>query len=279
MSVFIVAEAGSCHGGSPLHALRLVEVAKEAGADCVKFQFYSSPERLAERRRMGADAVETYRRYQLPAAWLPTLADYAQRQGLEFMCTAFLPEDIAVVAPFVSRFKVASLECQDAAFIERHLEYGKPVIVSTGCTDQAALGRLHAQRAAAPAGQISLLHCIAAYPAPPEDLNLAVIAQEHLDGFSDHSRHVFTGAFAVMAGGGRTRILEVHFRLPENGTEPGNPDFPHSLDPWQLGEYVRFARHAETALGDGVKRPMPSELPLLGHVVGGSLEPMTSSNP
>ena len=261
--IFLVAEAGSSHDGSPLLALRLIEVAKGAGADAVKFQFYSDPERLVARRRLGEEALAIYRRYQLPAAWLPTLADYARRQGLEFMCSAFLPEDIPVVAPFVDRFKVASLESQDMGFIEAHVPYGKPLIISTGCADQAALGRLQALRAAAPAGQISLLHCIAAYPVPYEDLNLAVIAQEHLDGFSDHTGDTLTGALAVMAW---ARIVEVHFKLLE--TSPDNPDYPHSI--YALGDYVDLVRRVEVALGSGVRTPPRSEGPLLAHVVRGT---------
>src|SRR3990167_9029838 len=90
---FVVAEVAATHGGSLDAALRLVGLAREVGADAVKFQWLSDPERLVERRRAPV-YLEQYRRLVFPREWFPTLKERAGAAGVEFMCTAYLPEDV-----------------------------------------------------------------------------------------------------------------------------------------------------------------------------------------
>src|SRR3954471_22983798 len=150
---FIIAEAGSCHDGSLEKALRLVEIAGACLADAVKFQFWSSAEALAERRRAPA-YLEAYERYQLPAEWLPRLQARAEALDIEFMCTTYLPADIATVAPFVRRFKVASFELGDDEFLKAHERFSKPIVASTGmASDDEAY-----YRPAVPGFEV--LHCV-----------------------------------------------------------------------------------------------------------------------
>lgn len=243
MKTFIIAEAGSCHDGLYEKAVGLVDVAKDAGADAVKFQFWSDAKRLADRRR--ADAyLPIYEQYKMPASWLRLLAGECDRRGIEFMCTTYLPEDIATVAPFVRRFKIASFEANDHRFIDAHLQYGKPLIISTG---------MDAKPSFMFQAPVSLLHCVSAYPTPYDQANLAVLRQQY-DGFSDHTASIYTGAFAVCAG---ASILEVHIK--DWATATDNPDAASALDPRKFGEYVWLTRLAEKMLGDGVKRQMPCE--------------------
>ena len=244
---FVIAEAGSCHDGSFDQALSLIRVAKEAGADACKFQYWSSAKRLAERRH-APDYLPIYEQHAVPAEWLPKLWNACDKVGLEFMATCYLPEDIAVVAPWVHRFKIASFEADDKAFCKAHLDYGRPIIVSTGMDARVSI----------PA---TLLHCVSAYPAPLDQANLSVL-RGRFDGLSDHTCCIYTGAFAVCAG---AKILEVHFR--DWTTSPANPDYETALDPGQLTEYVRLVRLAETMLGDGVKRLMPAEVDMLAYKV------------
>lgn len=257
-SPFIIAEFASSHDGVFDHMLDGIAVAKRAGADAFKTQFMSSPERVAERMH-APEAVETYRKYQWPAAWLPLLSKTAHDAGLEFLCTVDLPEDIAVVAPHVDRFKIASFGATDKEFIEAHAKYGKPVIISTGlCDAEEALWLI-----GPPWGfeaSWDILHCVSAYPTPLEEANLSAIREIALDGWSDHTANPLTGAFAVCAG---ARILETHFRL--DTTEPTNPDYRVSHSPAGLTNYVWLARQAAKALGDGVKRVMPSEASMVKH--------------
>jgi N,N'-diacetyllegionaminate synthase len=253
---FIIAEAGSCHDGSLEKALRLVGIAAARLADAVKFQFWSSAEALAERRH-APEYVETYERYQLPAEWLPELKARADALGIEFMCTTYLPGDIATVAPFVRRFKVASFELGDGAFLAAHERFGKPVIASTGmASDDEAYYRPAVPR-------FDVLHCVSAYPAPIEDLNLSLLTGPPFTGFSDHSRHLLAGAIAVACG---ARILEVHFRASD--TDPDNPDFLTAFSAFELHEYIQNVRDAERMLGDRRKRLMPSEVAMARYRVG-----------
>ena len=250
---FIIAEAGSCHDGQFRRALDLIQVAKAAEADACKFQYWSSPERLAERRN-AADYLDVYRRYQMPREWLEPLAAQCAHDGLEFMCTTYLPEDIPVVAPFVKRFKVASFEAGDERFLQAHTVYQKPLIVSTGMS-----GGLLAVGVPYPT---EVLHCVSSYPAPLDQANLGVLRNPAYAGYSDHTRHVLTGAFAVCAG---ARILEVHFRLDD--TDTSNPDYGTALSPSELGEYVANVRLAERMMGDGVKKPQPAEADMMRYRV------------
>ena len=240
MSVFVIAEIGSTHGGSLETAKALAQFAAYAGADACKFQFWSSATRLAERRHM-ADA-SVYERYRMPADWLPILAQACDDLGIEFMCTAYLPEDIAAVAPFVQRFKVSSFEAQDDAFVDAHLVYGKPVIVSLGMSvDPPLVWR-----------KFKYLHCVSGYPTPDDQANIARVRALH--GYSDHTTSLLSGALATACG---AEIIEKHLKLWD--TPSTNPDAPHALTPVDLQYYIAKIREAEALLGDGREAIMPCE--------------------
>lgn len=253
MTTLVIAEAGSCHDGDIEKAYRLIRTAAECGADVCKFQYYSSAERLAERRN-APEYLPIYKRYQVPTVWLSWLHLACRAAGVEFMATVYLPEDIEVIAPWVSRFKVASFEAMDNEFIGRHGSYGKQVIVSTGMTDGEEFMEIYGPGVE----DLQILHCVSAYPTPLDQASLRCV----VDGYSDHTADIHTGGLAVAAG---AEILEVHFRLFETSVD--NPDRPASLNPSQLKEYVSFVRKAELMLGDGVKRPQEAEKPMMKYRV------------
>jgi sialic acid synthase SpsE len=258
----VIAEAGSCHDGQLLKALRLVNTAFNAGADVVKFQYYSDPDRLADRRRVPDSYREIYRRYQMPPVWLPVLRDYIESQDgkPELMCSTYLPEDVAVVASYVQRFKIASFEALDEEFIVAHARFKKPIILSTGMMSEHDLLRFWM------GGEgFKILHCVSAYPAPPEAMNLAVLLGGEFSGISDHSRHVWMGALAVAAG---AEIIEAHLRL--NDTDPENPDYATAFTPSEFAEYVKNVRFAEACLGDGEKKLQACEEPMAKFRVKGN---------
>lgn len=248
---FVIAECASAHDGDLSKAKRLIDAAVVAGADAAKFQFWSSADRLADRRDVPPDYREIYRRYQIPREWLTVLSSYCGGR-IEFMATTYLPEDIPVVLPHVHRLKVASFESKDHAFLEAHAATGRQTLVSTGMSDER---QWHF------AGIVPL-HCVSAYPAPIEATNLLVLRQEGLLGLSDHSRAVDMGALAVAAG---AWFVEAHVRLDD--TSPHNPDFAVAFSPAEFNEYVRLIRRAERIMGDGVKRPQPCEAPMLAYRV------------
>src|SRR5439155_13894564 len=249
MRTYVIAEAAATHDGRLDQAHALVELAASIGADAVKFQGCSDPSRRAEGRHIpGSDL---YRLLECPVEWHAKLASLAEVCRLDYLCTVYLPEDIAVVAPYVSRFKIASFEANDSAFLQAHEGYGKNIIISTGMDGGDVNLNL----------DLTFLHCVSAYPAPIDELNLAVMRDE-MDGLSDHTRHPWTGALAVAAGAG---VIEFHVRLWD--TEESNPDYAVARTPEMAAEYVANIRTAEMMLGDGRRRVMPSEEPMLRYRV------------
>jgi sialic acid synthase SpsE len=260
--VFVIAEAGSCHDGSLEKALRLIRTAKVADADAVKFQFWSSAERLAERRHAG-DYLEVYRRYQLPPDWLKPLRQHCDEVGIEFMCTTYLPEDVATIAPFVERFKIASFEAADLEFVRRHQKYPKPIYVSSGMLGLTELQGLVKWCGLALTRDV-ILHCVSAYPCPSQDLHLRTIAETAygthgvmFGGLSDHTHSLLAGAVAVGAG---AEVIEKHFQLDD--TDPKNPDAAVALGRRALRQYIANIREAEVLMGDPLTRPLTIEEPM-----------------
>ena len=275
--VEVIAETASCHDGSLDKALRLIGTAKGLGASTVKFQFWSNPDQLADLRHVGPDYRDIYRRYAMPEAWLPVLAGEATAHGLEFLCTAFLIEDLPIVAPYIRRWKVSSFEASDTEFFRAVMTYERPILVSTGMHSREDVEHLF-RMVSSHQSAVTLLHCTSAYPCPPSAANLAMLlGQQHVRayarwashvwerednmwGFSDHTRSPLAGAVAVGAG---ARVVEFHLRLYD--TDTNNPDFAVSRSPGEARIYVENIRQAEVLMGDGEKRVMPEEGPMLAY--------------
>lgn len=249
MHTFVIAEAGSCHDGKLDQALRLIEVARDIGADACKFQWLSSAERLCERRH-APDYLDAYRLIEFPREWLATLAAACRTADLEFMCTVYLPEDIPVISPLVKRFKVASFEAEDERFLN---QIPGPVIISLG---------MNAKALKWPGPTATYLHCVSAYPTPVGEIGLAQLRKWPFSGLSDHTRHPWTGGLAVAAG---ASVIEFHMRLDD--TSQKNADYAVARSHKEAWNYVANIRLAEIMLGDGSKQVMPSEQPMLRYRV------------
>lgn len=257
----VIAECGSTHDGDLEQARHLIEAARDCGADVAKFQFWSNADRLADRRGVPDEYRAIYKRYQMPAHWLPKLKATCFDEDIEFMATCYLPEDIETVAPFVKRFKVASFEATDQEFVWAHHAYQKETIVSCGMMTHDELERLLY------GAIVRALHCISAYPAPIESMNLASLwphdsEPSMFDGLSDHSRHMAIGGLAVAAG---AKIVEAHLRLDE--TDPNNPDYAVAFSPAEFTGYVKNIRFTEVVMGDGTKRLQACEEPMAAYRV------------
>lgn len=254
MHTFLIAELASAHDGDWQKARRMIDFAAIVGFDAVKLQYWSNADRLAHRRR-APNYRDIYRRYQIPISWLAEAKRSAEDQSLEFICTTYLPEDIAVVGPYVTRYKVASFEAHSSAFVAAH-PYDKPLIVSTGMMSGDQVMKLGSLRPDA-----KFLHCVSAYPAPLDAMQLRAGLQ-WCEGLSDHSANPLTGAVAVGAG---ASIIEVHIRLVETDME--NPDYTCALSPGLARLYVEYVRQAERMMGDDEKRPQEAELEMMEYRV------------
>lgn len=214
MGVLVIAEPGMTWDRDLTQAFKLIDAAKACGSDVVKFQWTSSGKKLQERRQVDPKYVAIYERgVQYPREWLEKLKGHCDSVGIEFACTTYLIEDIAVVAPLVKRYKISAYESTWYEFVRAHSH------AITSCNDLNTAYNVH-----------SLGHdplwCVSKYPTPVDALQIRYLAMEDSPfvGLSDHTANVLTGAAAVAAG---ARIVEAHIRLSD--TEKENPDYRHSL--------------------------------------------------
>lgn len=245
MSILIVAEAGINHDGDLDNAFLLVDEAKRAGADAVKFQMFS-----AKRLKRPELAM-----YQLEADEMGQLQSYCHSLGIEFMCTPFSVDDLVAIEPLLKRIKIASGCIRNVGLLEAARMTGKPVIVSTGMSTQEEIAQAVRFVAA------TLLHCTSAYPCPLPDVNLRAMSVLSAFfgrpvGYSDHTKGITVPIAAAAMG---ATVIEKHLTL--DCRAPG-PDHAASIEPDDFRVMVSAIRDVEIALGDGVKRVMPSEAAL-----------------
>ena len=267
---FVIAEAGVNHNGDPDLAFRLVDAAVSAGADAVKFQTFkadrvASPQAAKaayQRRRTPEDEaqLDMLRRLELPFDVFECLHAYCAEQGILFLSTPFDEESAEFLARLgVPAFKIPSGEITNLPFLRRVPAYASPLIVSTGMSYLGEVKAALAILAGAGVEDVVLLHCVSNYPADPADVNLRAMdtlraAFDVPVGFSDHTQGIEIALAAVARG---ACVLEKHFTLDRN--LPG-PDHAASLTPDELASMIASIRRVEAALGDGRKRPTPSEV-------------------
>ncbi len=268
---FLIAEAGVNHNGDVGLAKALVDVAAEAGADAVKFQTFTA-DRLVTRR---APTAEYQRRagggesqhamlaaLELSTAAHEALFAHCAERRIEFMSAPFDLESAHYLKRLgVRRLKVPSGELTNLPLLDAIGRLDLPVILSTGMADLGEVETAVATLRGAGLADLALLQCVSNYPAAPAGMNLRVMQtyRQRFDvpvGLSDHTRGTAVAIAAVALG---ADYVEKHFTV-DRGL-PG-PDHQASLDPTELRGLVVAIREVEVALGDGVKAPVASELPI-----------------
>lgn len=268
MSIYIIAEAGVNHNGSLAIAKELAEAAKEAGADCVKFQTFKAEKLVSRSARKAAyqegttgegTQADMLKQLELSYDAFRELKAHCDRIGIQFLSTPFDPDSIAFLDTMDMPFwKVPSGEVTNAPYLAAIGKTGKPVVLSTGmCTLEEVGAAIRVLRENG-SGEIRLLQCNTEYPTPFEDVNLRAMATMREafgleTGYSDHTRGIEAPIAAAALGAG---IIEKHFTLDRNME---GPDHKASLEPGELAAMVQAIRHIELALGTGVKTPSPSE--------------------
>ncbi len=268
--LFIIAEAGVNHNGDMSLARKLIDAAKEAGADAIKFQTFTPEELSSEIAPQAAyqivntgqeePQIDMLRRLVLPHKEHQALKQYAEERGLVFLSTPFSIADSDFLETLdLVAFKIPSGELTNMPFLAHVAKKGKTILMSTG------MGTLEEVKDAIKtltengAKDIALFHCTSMYPAPFEDLNLRAmktIADETglPTGYSDHSEGIAIPIATVALG---AHLLEKHFTLDRN--LPG-PDHKASLEPGELKEMITSVRLVERALGSSEKKPTEGEL-------------------
>jgi N-acetylneuraminate synthase len=271
MKTLVIAEAGVNHNGDLDTAKKLIAAAAEAGADLVKFQSFIASKLVtphapkAQYQKSQTDAAESQfemvRRLELSLAEHELLIAECVRCGIGFFSTAFDHESLDMLMGLkLDMVKVPSGEITNLPFLRQVASFGKPVLLSTG---MATLGEIEdavsaLEQAGLARDHITILHCNTEYPTPFEDVNLRAMQSLRSAfgvnvGYSDHTRGIEVPIAAVALG---ATVIEKHFTL-DRGL-PG-PDHKASLEPPELKAMVDSIRNIERALGDGIKRPSPSE--------------------
>jgi len=268
---FIIAEAGVNHNGSIDLAFKLIDAAKEAGADAVKFQSFKA-DNLVSKKAEKADyqkkttsesesQYEMIKKLELDEASHIELINYSKRKKIKFLSSPFDLESIDLLKKLgLEIFKIPSGEITNLPYLRKIGRLNKQTILSTGMSDlgeiEDALNILIEN--GTEKNKIIVLHCNTEYPTPYKDVNLKAMLtiKKAFDvevGYSDHTPGIEIPIAAAALG---AKVIEKHFTLDKNMQ---GPDHKASLEPIELKMMVDAIRNIEEAMGNGIKSPSPSE--------------------
>ncbi len=266
--IFIIAEAGVNHNGSLHLAKELVDAAKEAGADAVKFQAFKTEEittrtapkaRYQKRSAPGSSQFEMLKKLELTERDFGEIYRYCTKKKIIFLATpfdeksAYFLNDLGICA-----FKIGSGDMNNMPLLRMIAGYRKPIILSTGMAD---LGEVSlALKALYLSGNknVILLHCTSNYPTLPACVNLKAIITMEKEfnvpvGYSDHTNGIEVAIAAAAMG---ACLIEKHMTL---NRKLSGPDHNASLEQEEFKDMVLSIRNVSAAMGDGVKRPQVYE--------------------
>jgi len=271
MSVIIIAEAGVNHNRDLDMAFKLVDAAKEAGADIVKFQA-GIPEEVVTNTGIMApyqvknigkteSQLEMIRKLSLDLNDFSKINQYCIEKNITFLATSFGETATKYLSKLNMPFwKIPSGEITNLPYLRKIAAFSKPTILSTGMSN---LGEIEAALEILINGglkrhNITILHCTTQYPTSYEDVNLNAMVSLSKTfnlpvGYSDHTLGIEIPIAAVSLG---ANIIEKHLTLDKNLS---GPDHKASLEPKEFSLMVNSIRNIEKSLGDGVKRATSSE--------------------
>jgi len=269
MSVYIIAEAGVNHNGNLQLALKMADAAKNAGADCIKFQTFISEKMVSkcaakaeyqkQQMKENESQLDMLKKLELSFDEFIELNSYCKDIGIEFLSTAFDFDSIDFLDSIeMKRWKIPSGDITNLPYLIKIAKLGKPVILSTGMSTMADIKAALLVLKENGLGEITVLHCTSEYPTPFEDVNLNAMKTIQSEfcvpvGYSDHTRGI---EIAIAAAAMGATVLEKHFTLDRNME---GPDHKASLEPDELKVMVTSVRNVEKALGNGTKIPAESE--------------------
>jgi pseudaminic acid synthase len=257
---FIVAEISGNHNKSYDKALQIIDAAIDAGVDAIKLQTYTpdtltinSDEKwfkVTEGPWEGKTLYELYESAYTPWEWQEKLKEHVEARGVLFFSTPFDETAVDFLEDLGTQFyKVASFELTDVVLLKKIAQTKKPVIISRGMASMTEIKLAIKTLYKYGAPQVAVLHCVSAYPASPEDMNLATISDlakkfKVVSGLSDHTLGNTTSIAAVALG---ASIIEKHVTFSRL---EGGPDSAFSLEPQELKNLVRAIRETELSIGE-----------------------------
>ena len=276
MGVYIIAEAGVNHNGDLMLAKKLVDMAKDAGADAIKFQTFKAEESTGSYAVKAAyqqsndptqeSQLDMIRRLELPFEQFREIQAYCKEKGITFISTPDGSESlqflVSLGVPFI---KIGSTEVTNLPFLREIADTHLPMILSTGMSTLGEVERAVQTIRARSDARFGLMHCTTDYPTRVEEVNLrAMLSMRdafHIEvGLSDHTLGCEAAIAATALG---AVFIEKHITLDRN--MPG-PDHAASMPPEEFRAYVRSIRATESLLGDGIKRPTQHELEIMPQV-------------
>lgn len=268
---YIIAEIGVNHEGSLEAARRLIELAREGGADAAKFQTYKA-ETLASRNSPAywdttkEPTLSQYELFQKHDGFGPVeyeeLARHASRIGIDFLSTPFDLASVKLLEPWIPFFKIASADITSTPLLRAVAATGKPVILSTGCSTIGEVETAIRTLNEAGATDIALMHCILNYPCQDQNAHLGMmndlarVFPDHVIGYSDHTHPDATMFILTSAVAMGARIIEKHFT--HDKTLPGN-DHYHAMDIHDLKAFRNNLDRLYSIIGGFKKEPIASE--------------------
>lgn len=262
---FVIAEVAGNHNGSVNMAKKFVSLAKESGADAVKFQYHIPDKEMLKEvphsENFDKPLWEILEETNLTLEEQIEIKTYCDEKGIMYLCTPFSREAVDILDEIgVAAFKTGSGELTNLPLMKHIAKKNKPMIVSTGMSyieeikDTVEILEKHDT-------DFALMHCTSAYPTKYEDVNLKMIPKliDMFDvpvGLSDHSKGIFTSLASVALG---TSILEKHFTLDRSSN---GPDHKISIEPDELTELVQGVNAIYESLGD-TKKILEDEKPIV----------------
>ncbi len=270
--ILVIAEAGVNHNGQLNFANNLVEVAKYAGADVVKFQSFTAEEIVTDSAPKAAYQTvndndnatqsEMLAKLEFGISEFHSISQFCNKNSIEFCSTAFDQKNLQLLLGIgLKRIKIASGEITNIPLLRQIGETGLPVLLSTGMASLQEIERalIEITGSLTQLDDVTIMQCCSSYPAPIDEANLRALETISKTfgvsvGFSDHTKG-FTASIAAVALG--ATVIEKHFTLSR---KLEGPDHQASLEPEELKEFVGHIRQAELSLGDGIKKPSKSEI-------------------
>jgi sialic acid synthase SpsE len=274
---YIIAEIGVNHAGSFDLALKLIDLAKEGGADAAKFQSYKAG-RIASRhspaywdlsKESTRSQFELFSKYDgFGQTEYEALARHCQSIGIDFLSTPFDAGAVEFLEPLVPFYKIASADITNVPMLRQIAAKRKPVVLSTGASTLAEIDMASNTLTEAGCRDLVLMHCVLNYPCPNRNAHLNMIEglrrvyPDRLIGYSDHTlpdERMLILSAAWLKG---AVVLEKHFT--HDKSLPGN-DHYHAMDVGDLKKFQENLSLLQEVLGETHKRPLPEELPAREH--------------
>lgn len=255
---YFIAEVSSNHSQDLNRCFQFIDTAAEVGCDAVKFQLFKIDELFSPEILEASEQHRNRKDWELPLNFLPQIAQRCREKGIAFSCTPFYLDAVDALEPYVDFYKISSYEILWLDLIRRCASTGKPLVISTGMATEDEIK--NAVAAAEGCADLTLLHCVSAYPTPLDSCNLKAIDTIRdkfgcNTGWSDHS--VSPAVLYRACYHWSARMIEFHLDLDKHGAEYASG---HCWLPEQIQTVISDIKLASAADGDGQIKASDTEL-------------------